>query len=71
VVTGVAALLMAYFPDLDAADVRRILLESAIDYGDRTVPQPGGGDPVPFGTLSVTGGVINAYEAVRRAIEHM
>lgn len=71
VVTGVAALLMAYFPELDAAEVRRILLESAVDYAGRTVPQPGAGDPVPFGTLSVTGAVINAYEAVRRAMERM
>jgi subtilisin family serine protease len=71
VVTGVAALLMAYFPELDARDVRRILLESAVDYGDRSVVRPGGGEPVPFGTLSVTGAVINAYEAVRRAMERM
>ncbi len=71
VVTGVAALLLAYFPELDAAEVRRILLESAVDHGDQTVPRPGVGDPVPFGTLSVTGAVINAYEAVRRALERM
>jgi subtilisin family serine protease len=75
VVTGVAALLMAYFPDLDAADVRSILMESSVKYGDREVPRPGaaGGPPqmVPFGTLSVTGGVVNAYEAVRMALERM
>ncbi len=71
VVSGVAALLMAYFPELDAADVRRILLDSSVKYGDRMVPQPGGGELVPFGTLSVTGGVINAYEAVRMALERM
>jgi subtilisin family serine protease len=69
VVTGVAALLLAYFPNLTAADVRRILLESATPHGDRTVPQPGSGAPVPFGALSVTGGVVNAYQAVLRALE--
>ena len=76
VVSGVAALLMAYFPDLSATDVRDILLESSVRYGDRMVPQPGApsptGDPapvVPFGTLSVTGGVVNTYEAVRLALE--
>jgi len=67
VVTGVAALLMAYFPDLTAGDVKRILLESAVPYGDRIVAQPGSGSSVPFGSLSVTGGVVNAYEAVRLA----
>jgi len=67
VVTGVAALLMAYFPDLTAADVKRILLESSVKYSDRIVPRPGGGAPVAFGTLSTTGGVVSAYEAVRLA----
>lgn len=71
VATGVAALLMSYFPELSAADVRRILLESAVPYADRTVPQPGTGALVPFGTLSVTGAVVNAYEAVRMALERM
>jgi subtilisin family serine protease len=75
VVTGVAALLMAYFPELDGAEVKRILLDSAVRYGGREVPRPGaaGGPPemVPFGTLSVTGGVVNAYEAVRMALERM
>ncbi len=71
VVSGVAAMLMAYFPELTAADVRSILLESAIGYGDRVVPRPGTGEPVPFGALSVTGGLVNAYEAVRMALERM
>jgi subtilisin family serine protease len=69
VVTGVAALLMAYFPDLDAADVKRILLESSVKYGDRLVAPPGApAAPVRFGTLSVTGGVVNAYAAVQMAL---
>lgn len=76
VVTGVAALLMAYFPELTADDVKEILLTSSVKYADRMVPQPG--DPSPtgeagpvarFGDLSVTGGVANAYEAVRLALE--
>jgi subtilisin family serine protease len=71
VVTGVAALLMAYFPDLTAADVKSILLESSVNHADRSVPRPGTGEPVPFGTLSVTGGVVNAYEAIRMALERM
>ena len=76
VVSGVAALLMAYFPELTAAEVREILLESAVRYGDRVVPLPGEptapGTPGPtarFGDLSVTGGVVNTYEAVRLALE--
>jgi hypothetical protein len=60
---------MAYFPDLDAADVRRILVESAVPYADRIVTRPGSGQPVPFGELSITGGIVNAFEAVRLALE--
>lgn len=71
VVSGVAALLMAYFPELTAAQVREILLETVTPYGDRTVARPGDGVPVPFGSLSVTGGVVNAYRAVLRAEERV
>jgi subtilisin family serine protease len=68
VVAGVAALLMAYFPELSAADVRRILLESATPVADRSVVRPGSeGEMVRFGDLSVTGGIVNAYRAVRMA----
>jgi subtilisin family serine protease len=69
VVSGVAALLMSYFPQLTARDVRQIILESATRYADRSVTRPGSqsGEHVPFGTLSATGGVVNAYEAVRQA----
>ncbi len=69
VVSGVAALLMAYFPDLDAADVRRIILESSVTYADEMVARPGDGARISFGRLSVTGGVVNVYEAVRMALE--
>lgn len=71
VVTGVAAMLMAYFPDLTASDVKRILLESSTNYAELEVPRPGSGEPVPFGELSATGGVVNAYQAVRMALERM
>ena len=71
VVSGVAALLMAYYPDLTAADVKRIILESATRLPDRQVLRPNSeglpGPAVPFGTLSATGGIVNAYEALRLA----
>lgn len=67
VVSGIAALIMAYFPELSAADVRRIILESATPLGDRRVVLPGSEDAVLFGDLSVTGAVVNAYSALRMA----
>jgi subtilisin family serine protease len=69
VVSGVAALLMAYYPELTAADVKEILLASVTRLGDVSV-QPPGSPPsarVRFGELSVTGGIVNAYEAVKMA----
>lgn len=68
VVSGIAALLMSYYPSLTADDVKRILLESAtpqrID-----VLVPGTERRVPFSTLSTTGAVVNVYEALKRAAE--
>jgi subtilisin family serine protease len=69
VVTGIAALLMSYFPELKAADVKRILLASVTPYGDRNVARPGSGQPVRFGELSATGGVVNAFAAIRMAAQ--
>ena len=71
-VSGVAALLLAYYPDLTPADVREIILDSVVRH-DAQVPRPGSetGEQVAFGTLSVTGGVVNALSAVEMAEEHV
>ncbi len=69
VVSGVAALLMAYYPELTASDVREILLESVTPFKSLQVVPPGGAPNarVTFGSLSVTGGIVNAFEAVKLA----
>jgi subtilisin family serine protease len=73
VVTGVAALLMSYYPTLTAADVKRILVESATRRPQQTVVKPGSSpmraETVRFGELSATGGVVNVYEALRMAAD--
>jgi subtilisin family serine protease len=72
VVSGVAALLMAYYPELSTAEVKEILLASATRHADAQVLRPGGdGERVAFGELSRTGAVVNAYEAVRMAEERV
>ncbi|MEP7381667.1 MAG: S8 family peptidase [Gemmatimonadota bacterium] len=69
VVSGLAAVLMSYFPTLSAADVKQIIMDSATRYADTIVVRPGTeGEKVPFGSLSVTGGVVNLYAAVKAAI---
>lgn len=70
VASGVAALLMAYFPELSAVDVKRIIMESVRQLPDVEVELPGDKNKhVKFGTLSRAGGVIDAYAAVKRALE--
>ena len=71
VVSGLAALMMAYYPNLTAADVKRIILASARKYPQQVVLRPGseGGERVAFATLSVTGGIVNAYEALKMAAQ--
>jgi len=71
VVSGVAALLMAYFPELTAMQVRDILLESVRKLPDLDVRRPGDGLRVKFATLSRTGGVIDAYAAVQLALRRV
>ncbi|QJR35406.1 S8 family serine peptidase [Gemmatimonas groenlandica] len=71
VVSGVAALLLAYFPELTAMQVRDILLESVRKLPDLEVRRPGDGSKVKFTTLSRTGGVIDAYAAVKLALQRV
>ena len=68
VVSGLAALILDYYPNLSAADVKRIILQSATRYTNQTVLRPGSKDAqVAFGTLSATGGIVNADAALRLA----
>lgn len=68
VVSGVAALLMSQFPTLTAADVKRILMATATKFPNLQVSKPGSrGQKVPFSSLSASGGIVNAYEAVKMA----
>ena len=70
VVTGLAALILSYYPNLTVSDVKRIIMASATSYASQRVAKPGtdpGAPLVPFGSLSVTGGIVNAYAALQMA----
>ncbi len=66
VVAGVSALLLSYFPDLKASEIKNILMQS-VSKVDLEVQKPGSEEMVPFSELSKSGGIINAYEAVKLA----
>ena len=69
VVSGVAALLLSYFPDLEAEQVKDILMRSVRSVKGLKVTKPGEAiKEVDFSKLSVSGGIINAYEAVKLAM---
>lgn len=63
---GVAALIMSYFPELSATDVKDILMKSTRKFDNLQVQKPGGGK-AKLDQLSITGGLVNAYEAVKLA----
>ena len=72
VVAGVAALIREYFPDLTAEQVKYVIDKSAAPIKEKVI-LPGtqkspGGDEVPvmvnLSDISVSGGEVNAYDAV-------
>jgi cell wall-associated protease len=68
VVTGVAALIMSYYPELPVSQVKEIIRDSARKFKNLKVVRPGTeNEKVKFSELSETGGLINAYEAVKMA----
>ena len=67
VVSGVAALLMSYYPELSAIQIRNILNDSVVRFDGLNVTVPGVGKKAPFSSLSMSGGLINAARAVELA----
>ncbi|SKC94707.1 Subtilase family protein [Chitinophaga ginsengisegetis] len=70
VVAGVAALVLSYYPELSARQLKYVLEKSAtpLPGGTAEVNKPGTSDEkVNFADLSITGGMINAYEALKLA----
>ena len=68
-VSGVAAVLRSYFPDLKAEEVKHIIMKSVTKI-DLNVIKPSDhnkNELVPFSTLSKSGGVLNFEAAVKTA----
>lgn len=67
VVAGVAALLLEYYPNLDAKQLKDIILQSVTSLKGKMVYKPGTKEKVDFATLCTSGGVVNAYKALQLA----
>lgn len=66
VVAGVAAFILQYYPNLTPQQVKTVLEKSAKNPGEK-VKDPGTGEEVDLSELSVSGGMVNAYEAIKLA----
>jgi cell wall-associated protease len=68
ITAGVAALVLEYYPNLSAKQLKQVILESATPLNGTMVLKPGSTtEKVDFTTLSKTGGVVNAYRALLAA----
>lgn len=65
-VAGVAALIRSYYPELSAKQVKDIIMESSTPWKAKVL-KPGTEDKVALSELSVTGGLVNVYDAVKLA----
>lgn len=68
-VTGAAAMLKSYFPNMTMVEIKNVLLETSKKYPKGMIPKPGSTDTVAFSTLSVSGGVIDIYAAVKKCLK--
>ena len=67
IVTGIAALILEYYPSLSARQVKQAIMESATPLKGVMVLKPGTKQSVDFTTLSKTGGIANARLALEVA----
>jgi cell wall-associated protease len=68
-VTGIAALIKSYYPHLTASQIKEILMASGTVIDREVEITDANGQPklVPFASLSKSGKIVNAYNALRLA----
>ncbi len=66
VVVGVAAFLLEYYPNLSAQQLKEVIEKSAVVIVTE-VNVPGTSTKTKLSEISVTGGLLNAYEAIKMA----
>ncbi len=66
VVAGLAAFILEYYPNLSARQVKMVIEKSAKNPGEK-VKNPGTDESADLSEISKTGGIINAYEAIKLA----
>lgn len=71
VVSGLAALIRSYYPAFSAVEVKEIIMDSVTPISQRVKirDEAGRSTRVSLDSISVTGGVVNAYRALQLASE--
>lgn len=72
VVAGLAAMIRSYYPNLSAVETKQIIMES-VEKPNQLVQIKVGEDAtktVRLADISVTGGIVNAYNAIIKAEEY-
>ena len=68
VVAGLAALIRSYYPQLKAVQVKDIILKSVVKVNHNVTYLKGTESvSVPFSEICITGGIVNAYNALKLA----
>jgi cell wall-associated protease len=69
VVSGLAALILSYYPNLTAVQVRDIIIKSVTKVNHKVKYKNDKGENirVPFADICVSGGIVNAYNALKLA----
>nr|WP_068888183.1 S8 family peptidase [Pedobacter panaciterrae] len=71
VVAGLAGLIRSYYPKLTAIEVKDIILKSVVKVEQNvTIKDDETTKTVPFSDLCITGGIVNAYNALKLASEY-
>lgn len=72
VVAGLAAMLRSYYPELSAKEVKDIILNSVTKVDQKVkIKKDGSTRKVYLDEISVTGGIVNAYNAVVEANKYL
>lgn len=66
VVAGLAAFILEYFPALSPAQVKMVIEKSSVKLTEK-VKNPATDELVPLADISKSGGLVNAYEAIKLA----
>ncbi len=66
-VAGVATLIRSYYPNLTAAQVKKIIMDSGVPVNQDVIVRGEKSDKRPFKNISVSGKFVNAYNALLMA----